>query len=247
MGNPLFRYPLDPTGLSPDNKVENEIHVLNNRANRTIVPLYGSFFANSVVLIDNVTKLPLTRNTQWYPAILNEVPTCKYGKDIFSLIVVTDTTISNEVILSYQVIGAEYADNEQAILDAVATLNIDKRPISWPNVLAKPSEFPPALHLHDAGDVYGFEYLVHALDRIRVAIEFGDLYNHEMIYKYIDSKLALAFTDMKSYIDLLITSGINTILGDINDFSEDELYFFKDQYTQFTTDYDLLFIAQERM
>lgn len=185
----IIRYNLDPTGSDPNNLVLGEQHTLSGRTVRAIAPTYGAYFVDSLVITDLTTNQPLVRDVQWYPGEMYEVPTAKYGKDVFALIIITDTTVSNNVSIQYQAIGGEYSTPDQAIVDMLNNLNIDNRPIAWQDIIHKPSAFPPSMHLHDAGDVYGFEYVVHALERLRNAVELGDQVSHDLIYKYIDLKV----------------------------------------------------------
>jgi hypothetical protein len=180
-----IRYQLDPTGVSPDNLVQDEPHALVNRLYRPIIPSYGAYFTESLQITDTATGNPLTAS-QYQNCELYEVPSAKYGKEICSVILIIDPSVSANVTITYQTLGGEYSYSNQAILQQIEALQLDNRPIAWPNVLDKPDQYPPSMHLHDVGDVYGFEYVVHALDRIRAAIELGDAASHDAIYEYID-------------------------------------------------------------
>ena len=186
----VVRYNLDPTGLDPNNLVQNEPHLLVRRVVRSIAPLYGAYFADSMVITDVVTNRKLIRNQHWYPAEMYEVPTAKYGKDVYAIIIITDTTVGDNVTIQYQAIGGEYSTAELAIVQQLNNLSLDNRPATWPAIINKPDGFPPSMHLHDIGDVYGFEYLVHALERVKTAIEFGDQVSHDQILKYFDLRLS---------------------------------------------------------
>lgn len=181
----VIRYPLDETGTSPDNLVLNEPHELGSRQVRCIALHYGAFFTESLRVRDAATGQLLTAD-QYYPAELYAVPTALYGKEICAIIVITDPTVSGNVLVDYQVLGGYYGASTQAIIQQLDNLNLDDRPVSWPNVIDKPSEFPPTWHYHDAGDIFGFEFVVQALDRIRDAILMGDQASHDEIYRYID-------------------------------------------------------------
>jgi hypothetical protein len=61
-----------------------------------------------------------------------------------------------------------------ALAEMVETLDLDERVVNWGDLLGKPTAYPPTAHLHDIGDVYGFEYVVEALESIRHAILMGD-------------------------------------------------------------------------
>lgn len=181
----VTRFPLDPTGVSPDNLVQGEIHDMVRRKVRAIATEYGGFFTNSLKITDTATNAVLAAN-QYYAAELYELPTAKYGKEICGIIVITDEAVGDQVSIDYQCLGGEYSTSLTAVIQQIANLNLDDRPVAWPNIIAKPSEYPPSHHLHDIGDVYGFEYVVHALDRVRAAIEMGDSASHDAILKYID-------------------------------------------------------------
>lgn len=180
-----YRYPLDPTGVSPDNLVVGEIHELPNRTVRAFAPLYGGFFSESVVVRDRATGLPLVKGTQYRAAELYEFPTGRWGKEICGIILVLDPAVSNSVELDYQALGGEYSTNVDAIISMLNDLMID-RPVSWPDIIGKPDEYNPAAHFHDAGDIYGFEYVVNAIERLRQAILTGDSASHDELLRYID-------------------------------------------------------------
>lgn len=188
MSTPLvIRYPLDPTGTNPNNLVTGEIQNLTpNRNVRAIATMYGAFFTNSLIVTDTSNNQVLTPGTQYYAAELYELPSARYGQEICAVILITDPTVSNQVSLQYQALGGPYSTSAQAIIQQIENLGLDTRPVAWGDILDRPSEFPPAFHLHDIGDVYGFEYLVHAIDRVRDAIEVGDAQQYDQIYAYID-------------------------------------------------------------
>ena len=184
----VIRYPLDPTGTSPDNLVADEPHALPARQIRALAPQYGAFYTESVVVVDAATNQPLVKGVQYYPAELYEVPTGMFGKEVCAIILINDPSVSANVKVTYQAVGGEYSRSATAIIQQIEALNLDDRPVEWGSIINKPSEYPPSHHLHDLGDVYGFEYMVHALDRIRAAILMGDDVSHDTIYQYIDQR-----------------------------------------------------------
>jgi hypothetical protein len=186
----IVRYPLDKTGLSPNNLVHGELHTLPNRNTRAIATTYGAFFTESLRITDVATQLQLVRGTQFYVAELYEVPTEQYGKEICAIIVITDKNVSANISLQYQALGGEWSTSSVAVVHMLDNLALDNRPVAWSGVIQKPSEYPPSHHLHDVGDVYGFEYMVHALDRIRMAIELGDAASHDQLNTRIDNAIA---------------------------------------------------------
>lgn len=184
----VIRYPLDPTGTNPDNLVVDEPHTLPARQIRAVATEYGAFYTESMVVVDAATNLPLDKGVQYYAAELYEVPTGMFGKEVCAIILITDPSVSPNIRITYQAVGGEYSRSVTAIIQQIEALNLDDRPVEWGAIINKPSEYPPSHHLHDLGDIYGFEYMVHALDRIRDAILRGDDISHDTIYQYIDSR-----------------------------------------------------------
>ena len=194
------KYPLDPTGVSPNNLVQGEVCTLVTRPVRSIAPMYGAFYEESMVVTDLDTGIALD-NTQWYAGELYDVPTAKYGKAVYALVIIIDQSVSNNVSIKYQAVGGEYSICDTAIRNLMNTLDLVTRPASWPDIIHKPAEYPPSQHLHDAGDIYGFEYIVHAIDRVRAAVEFGDTVSHDIIYKYVDSSILSSISGMLGNVD----------------------------------------------
>ena len=205
---PLYRYSLDRTGISPDNLVSGELHTLPSRLVRVIATTYGAFFTDSLQITDSNTNAILTKDVQYYAAELYEIPTAKYGKQICSIVVITDISVSDNVSLRYQALGGDFSNSVTAIVQQIEALQLDNRPIGWGNVIDKPNDYAPSHHLHDLGDVYGFEYLVHAIDRVRAAIEFGDAASHDAIYRYIDSKSQATYINIPFSVSMPLTVSI---------------------------------------
>lgn len=195
-----YRHDLDPTGLNPDNKVIGEIHDLPNRTVRAIAPLYGGFFSETLIVRDRANGLVLVKDVQYKTAEMLEFPTGRYGKEICSIILIKDTSVSAQVEVTYQALGGEYGYNVEAIIQMLNSLEMDNRPVAWPDITNKPDAFIPAAHYHDVGDVYGFEYVVHAIERLRSAIIMGDQASHDEIFRYIDT-VAVDLNDRMTIVE----------------------------------------------
>lgn len=184
--NPItYRYPLDPTGTSPDNLVEREEHQLSNRTIRVVAPKYQGFYAKSVIVTDIATNTNLVHGVDFAFGELYKVPTGLYKKEIFGVIVIRKPNVSS-VRITYQCLGGNYSYSMDAIVAMLDNLNLGNRPVAWPDIIGKPTLFDPASHFHDIGDVYGFEYVVNSLEAIRSAILLGDTASHDEIYRYVD-------------------------------------------------------------
>ena len=186
-----IRYPLDKTGVSPDNKIVGEPHDLVNRQVRAIAPNYGPFFTESLVVRDVTTGLTLRTPQQYVATEMDTVPTGMFGKEICGIILIKDTAVSSKIEIDYQTVGGQYSLNSQAIVDMLNSAAFDNRPVNWGDIISKPDVFTAAAHFHDAGDIYGFEYVVTAIERLRSAILIGDSASHDEIYRYIDNTFTL--------------------------------------------------------
>lgn len=206
------RWPLDPTGTSPDNKIVGEIHTLPNRTIRAVALQGGAFYSNpnTLRIVDMATGNAITQ-AQYKATELYEFLTGRYGQEICGILLITDTSVSNNISVDYQCVGGDYITNSDAIINLLNSAQLDNRPVAWGDIISKPDAFTPALHFHDIGDIYGFEYIVHELERVRQAILMGDSVSHDVIYSYIDNQDAI----LRSSIDSTNT----TLSNHINDIS----------------------------
>lgn len=185
MTSPLIRYDLDPTGTNPDNSVVNEAHTLSTTQIRAMVPTYGPFFSDSLQVYDVGTGSLLVRGTQYQCVELLQEPTLKYGKEISQVVLITDPLVSGNVKVNYQVLGGLYQFDMSGVVSLYDAFLKDNRQVDWMSILNKPTEYPPMMHNHILNDVYGFEYIVVALERIRNAIILSDLPALEAIIDWV--------------------------------------------------------------
>lgn len=188
MSGLIFKYPLDFTGQNTTNRIFEEIHSLQGSGNRAIIPKFGAFYTASLIVTDTVSNKQLIAGDQYVPILYWDEPSEKSGLEVCAGVVITDTTVSNSVVITYQCVGGLYANITGIISDLINTLDIDNRPVSWGDLLDVPNAFPPVAHLHALGDIYGFEYIVDKLEGIRHAILTGDEASHVEILAYINQR-----------------------------------------------------------
>lgn len=186
--NPI-RYPLDLTGTSRDNLVLNELHTLKPTRVRAVALQNGAFYTASVVIRDVATARVLVAGQDYEFDNLYQMASEHAKAEVAAIIVITNTEVSNTISVDYQCIGGLYGYSTTAIMQQIEDLQLDNRKVEWGNIYNKPAVYPPAKHLHDIGDVYGFEYLVQAIQQLRHAIMVGDEGSHENIYRYIEKTI----------------------------------------------------------
>ena len=169
----IYKYPLDLTGNNPNNLVLGEPHVLPPGVNRAVVPNYGAFFSESLVVREKETGRVLVPREEFKAVQLYQEATTHTGLEVTAALVITNEDVGGEIEIDYQAVGGEFSYSASGLRTMLNDLDLDNRPVRWGDMLGLPDVFPPAPHLHDAGDLYGFEYLVEAIDSLRHAIMLG--------------------------------------------------------------------------
>ncbi len=172
MSNELILFlPEDITGTNPDNKIDDEEHILD-ASFRVIKLHFISYFSESISikttdLLD--LEYTLEKNVDYFCTDINTEITQKIGKEICNTILFKDNTL-NKVKVTYQALGGMTNPNYKGI--AITTMtNLQKNPVNWNSILNKPIGFNPKNnHLHDWKDIYGLEYIVQQLNRIEKSI-----------------------------------------------------------------------------
>lgn len=162
---------LDLVGNNVSNFIQDEPHTLSNKQVRSIAPKLGAFYAYSVIVRDGATIL--ARGVDYQIVELHQEATLRTGKEISSVILVINFSVSSNVTVSYQALGGHYTRSDAAIANLYQSVITDNRSVNWTNIFNKPTEFTPAIHRHLLDDVYGFEPIVDYLERIKKAITLG--------------------------------------------------------------------------
>jgi hypothetical protein len=194
---PLIRYPLDPTGLNPDNRIVGEIKTLANTQIKAIVPTYGPIFTDGLVIVDNLTSQQLVKGTDYTCVQLLQEATLRFGKEICEVILIKKPDVSSSVRINYQVLGGLFQNNAAGVENLYQTLINDNRPVPWESVLNKPFEYPPVLHNHLLSDVVGFEPVIVALERVRNAITLSDIPAFEALIDWVTANRYESVTELE--------------------------------------------------
>ena len=126
----IYRYLLDPTGVSSNNLVVDEEHQLSNRTIRCVAPKYGGFYATGVIVKDAVTGIQLVKGKDYSFGELFEFPTGRYGQEIFGILIIKKTTVT-KIKLTYQALGGEYSYSMDAIISMSEYNRFSKGIFGW--------------------------------------------------------------------------------------------------------------------
>lgn len=186
MSVPLTRYAYDPTGINPDNLVIGEIHTLSANQARALATKNGAYFTDpgSLRVYDHLSNQILERGTQYQVIELVQDVTMRLGKEVCLMLLIIDRNVSNKVRINYQALGGMYQNTTSALIAMYETISQDNRPIDFANILNKPTGYLPTEHFHLLSDVYGFEPVVQALERVRNAIILSDVPAFEEIVNW---------------------------------------------------------------
>ena len=207
--NLIIKYPLDLTGTNPDNLVSNEPHTAPRETARGFGVNYGAFYTKSVRITHTATGRTLVKGTDYICLELIEDAFRASGQEVCAAIQIINEQLDGEFLVTYQAIGGEFSTSVDVITELLIALALDNRPVKWGDILGLPEAYPPSSHLHSVDDLYGFEYMVEALERIRSAILLGDYYDYEEIRQRIANLKAFLLAE-----DAKLTSQLQTHLDD---------------------------------
>ena len=140
------KYPIDTTGIHPDNKITNEIHAVSS-IDRIIVPHMRKFYAESMVV--QTASRTLVLRQDYTLEDLDPVLTKQTGKAVMQSVVLTDNTIIGEVMLTYQCYGTGDMFTRTYIADLIALANKTKT-FNYKDLTQVPETFKPEWHRHPA-------------------------------------------------------------------------------------------------
>ncbi|MEG3034044.1 MAG: hypothetical protein RR877_00955 [Aurantimicrobium sp.] len=153
------------------------------------MPIYGAFFSDSLVLFDKINKRRLNYGVDFCAAGLLQNETMSFGKSINSVVLILNREVSNNISITYQNLGGDYERNN-AGLEAILKL---KRPDNdnpvFNDIEKLPTTFKPTFHKHDFGDIYGMDYLVFLLERLRMAVIWKKVEMVITVIEYINDFL----------------------------------------------------------
>ena len=164
--NIIKRYPLDLTSKHPDNKISDELHVVDSRT-RVFALKAGAFYTDSV----KITYLgdPLVPNEQFKFVRLVEAAVKRSRKNVAMFVLIT-AEIRGEVHIEYQCVGGEFQEIPESLIDMLESYKHDARGIYYKDLIDKPTLFEPVRHLHSIYDIYGLNPIADPLNQL-VAIQ----------------------------------------------------------------------------
>lgn len=166
--------PLDLTGNALTNRVEDEVHLLesiNDKNDRVICPLYGTFYVESLEVREAETGEALVLNKDYIVAYHESDYSILTGKDLESLIIVTDPLVGPRIKISYQALGGELVIERDFLYEEISKVDNLEIKYSFDDIVGLPEAYPgDEKHPHEYWQIYGFESLIEVIDMLEPAI-----------------------------------------------------------------------------
>lgn len=196
----------DTTGLAQDNYIQGEVHSPAPGALRIVIPKWGAFFVESLAVYDADT-LALVDPIHYIIGDAWEKGQELSGKAVASSFLLKPTA-PVDVEITYQAFGGPQSRNAELL---VAWLNEHMTAAgaskSFKDLKDVPKEFEPAYHKHLLSHVFGMEYIVGSLDRLRSMLS-GDR----------DNQLQADYETAKARVARMAASADVSVIAMINDF-----------------------------
>lgn len=195
--------PLDLTGTNPVNHVNGEPHTVTGLEDAIFALNFGPFYTLGLKVFSTTLNRYLDRNTEYVALHYYEEPSLKSGLEVCCVIYIKNPAHYGSFLVEYHAVGGEFVNMTSIIEQLIENLAVDNRPVNWGDLIGAPDSFPPAAHMHDLGDLYGFEYLTEALDNLSRSITMGDQAKLEELFIYIDQTNALLLGQVQAFANAL--------------------------------------------
>lgn len=219
----IVQLKLDPTGVDQDNFIQNELHSDVDLFTGMIIPKKGNFFVDNFTITSS-TNTPLVYGIDYVFAEINQKLSLQFGKAIHSSVLIINKTLENPFKISYQALGGDLSTDREDIINAYLNLLNFNPQLQWEEIIGKPDGYLPKQHLHDIREIYGFEYIVKALDRIRDGILTTQRPSQDCLVSYIENILQAITQGMQDYLDANLADLLTKFLNQF-----DKKYFHVDK------------------
>lgn len=172
-------YPLDLTGEREANRI-SERHVIGVNQYRAFSLKHGPFYTKGLTVKERNGTKPLRRGIDYECVFFySKLAMLTKGLEIAGVIVIINPDVSTDIEVHANIVGGPYTHTAEAIQQAIEALELDNRNQYWREVVEKPDLFQPTPHIHDLGDVFGFQFIVDIIGQMTDVLMIGD--NAQMV------------------------------------------------------------------
>ena len=169
-------YPLDTSGVSPLNRVTNELHTVSEAQFRDyhfLVPNFAPFYVDNfgMSLVVNGVETPLVEDVDFSFALPYVTGTRVTGKQMYGSLTLHNLDANGILkITSYQTVGGDKVVDRNLVLTTLAEKAYNPRTTVFDLITNTPTSWPPTPHYQDYASFYGQEELTASLLQIAAAI-----------------------------------------------------------------------------
>lgn len=165
----IKKYPLDRKGDSPENRVYKEFHDISKQnafGLKTIVLDNGYFYNDSLMVYDRYREEPLNEGIDYVVTGFSQEIIETIGKKASCIVVVKNQLLSDEILITAQMVGGKYCRVGDQILHQLKGLLNNTRKIRYSNIREIPDTFTLNKHIHPYWDLYKFEPRISYIERM---------------------------------------------------------------------------------
>lgn len=199
----IFQYPPDLTGSMTSNAVSIPVVLGGGKVNRAFAFPAGPFYADTFKLRSaSSPNTPYKRGTDFELILSHPVYQKLSGnREVVMGVVVTNSAIPTDIIVSAQVVGGPQSANIAAIKQGLAEANLDDRVVDFASLRNVPDTWPAAPSFKDLGDLFGFEYIITELAGVRNAINSGATVQLEQLKTLIENMQTQFMAALNAHIN----------------------------------------------
>lgn len=186
--------PLDLKGTKLSNRIANEARTLirvDNQPHRVLLPRHGAFYNDENLRIFDGGRR-LVHGVDYTTTYLYRDLGMLAAKPVYAFIVITNTDVSNSLVLNYHAVGGNYGVNVEELRALLDAINPDNFRVNYEDIINKPKGFNPAPHMDEYWQLYGAETTVTVLNRVRDLLGRNDEAIVQELKDYANNYHALA-------------------------------------------------------
>ena len=205
----MTTYALDPTGISPANRIVDETKVITPPTVITdanfVVPNITPFFKEGFVI--RLGTRTLVEGVDFQFVFRHIAASTHFTREIFGGLMFINKQFSGTVKMTYQVLGGEFANPDPSAITEFSKAVGAVRWLTFDQILGVPSSFPPAYHEHDLEkDLVDMGDVVDAVELLAKAVRDKDDHaiayalNQHLSAQHAHSKASVGLGNVANYL-----------------------------------------------
>ena len=205
----MTTYALDPTGISPANRIVDETKVITPPTVITdanfVVPNITPFFKEGFVI--RLGTRTLVEGVDFQFVFRHIAASTHFTREIFGGLMFINKQFSGTVNMTYQVLGGDFTNPDPSAITEFSKAVGAVRWLTFDQILGVPSSFPPAYHEHDLEkDLVDMGDVVDAVELLAKAVRDKD--DHAIAYalnqhisaQHAHSKASVGLGNVANYL-----------------------------------------------